>query len=212
MQFVKLWQCWFPIWRVSFTRKMFSPHDFFDTLWYIWKFSSAICCVIQQQGCHNGIMLIDCGNEPWMWTDSMLYSEEGHKSTDWLSRAAGMKKIWSWSYQYPSPPSLGDDFFVGNQFKLNQLVATFICTNDIVLLAIIQVSGIKDAAGNSVSSIDSSALLSHDVSLRGQALTLIQCDGSSWAWSGSFESFTADKKPPAASHQFLTSLLLLPKP
>ena len=26
---------------------------------------------IIEQGCHNGIMLIDCGNEPWMWTDSM---------------------------------------------------------------------------------------------------------------------------------------------
>ena len=100
---------------------------------------------------------------------------------------------------------------------LNQLVATFIRTNDVVSLAIIQVSGIKDAAGNSVSSIDSSALLSHDVNLRGQILTLIQCDGSSWIWNGSFESFTADKKHqlqvilPPKNHQFLTSLLPSPK-
>ena len=129
----------------------------------------------------------------------LLYSEEGRKSTDRPSRAAGMKKIRSWS-RYPSPPSLEDDFLVGNQFMLNQLVATFIRTNDVVSLAIIQVSGIKDAAGNSVSSIDSSALLSHDVNLQGQVLTLIQRDGSSWVWNGSFESFTADKKPSAASH------------
>jgi hypothetical protein len=105
----------------------------------------------------------------------LLYSEEGHKSMDRPSRAAGMKKIWSFSRNHDSP-SLNDDSLIGDKFPLNQLVATFkfIRSNNVLTLAILQVSGINNETGAPVAAVNTSALLSQEVMLRGQVLTLHQ--------------------------------------
>jgi hypothetical protein len=66
----------------------------------------------------------------------LLYSEEGCKSMDRPSRAVGMKKIWSFS-RNPDSPSLNDDSLIGDKFLLNQLVTTFIRSNNVLTLAIL---------------------------------------------------------------------------
>jgi hypothetical protein len=130
----------------------------------------------------------------------LLYSEEGHKSTDWPSRAAGMKKIWSFSW-FPDSPSLNDDSLIGDKFLLNQLVATSIRTKNVITLAIVQVLGINDETGSPVAVINTLLLLSLEVMLHGQVLTLCRQDPATWIWDTTFESFSADKpKPAVAGH------------
>jgi hypothetical protein len=129
----------------------------------------------------------------------LLYSEEGRKSTDRPSRAAGMKKIRSFSW-CPNSPLLNDDSLIGDKFLLNQLVVTFIRTKNVVTLAIIRVSSINDETGASVAVINTTALLSQEVTLCGQVLTLQKWDSATWIWDKSFESFSPDNKPAAVGH------------
>jgi hypothetical protein len=119
----------------------------------------------------------------------MLYSEEGRKSTDRLTRVRGLSKIRTYSRE-PVPPSLdGDDSIIGDLFLLNEFIATFLRVENSAVLAIVRVSAILNESRTAVSSIARSSLLSAEVTLRGQVVTLINDGTSSWTWDGNYEVF-----------------------
>lgn len=128
----------------------------------------------------------------------MLYSEDGRKSTDRPSRAAGMKKIRTFS-RVPDSPSLNDDSLLGDVLIIGQLVASFIRIESSVVLAIVRVSAISNDTGESVASIPCQDLGS-DVTLQGQVLTL-ECTGDKqkWHWTGTYENFPPEKQSKAAA-------------
>jgi hypothetical protein len=78
-------------------------------------------------------------------------------------------------------------------------VTTFIRSNNVLTLAILWVSGINNETGAPAAAINTSALLSQEVILWGQVLTLRQWDASTWIWDGGFELFLSDKKPSTAA-------------
>lgn len=143
----------------------------------------------------------------------ILYSSEGRKSTDRTSRVARVKAIRCFS-RHPDSPSLNDDSLVGNKLLVGQIVCSFTCVSDTVVIAVICVTAILNETGTSVSAIDSSSLSLPHVTLHGQVLT-ITCDTkSTWTWNGGYDFFPLNKSakstPKTTTTTKKTTIIQLP--
>jgi hypothetical protein len=119
----------------------------------------------------------------------LLYSEDGRKSYNREERAAGIKRIRTFSRDPPGPSLKDDESLIGNLFVLRQLAATFIRVENSVALAIVQVTSIQNKT-EPVDCIEIDFFTSRDITFRGQVLVLSPT-ATAWVWNGSYETFSA---------------------
>lgn len=114
----------------------------------------------------------------------LLSSESGIKSTDRLRRVRGYSRD-------PATATLEDDSLIGDNFLVGQVVASFLCINNLAALALIHVTIITNPSGMSLPSINNDGMNNPAVKLSGQILQL-KAVQDTWQWTGDWEIF---KKP-----------------
>jgi hypothetical protein len=114
----------------------------------------------------------------------LLGSDGTAKSTDRLRRVCGFSR-------YASSSNSQSESIPGDYFHVADLVATFLCADNKVSLAIIRVTGILDKSGASVESLSEDCFNTSGAILSGQLLQL-EYDSGTWYWNQQYNSEIAN--------------------
>jgi hypothetical protein len=109
----------------------------------------------------------------------LLGTDSATKSTDHLRCVCGYT-------QYLHPADSWSNSVLGNDFHISELVATFLCVKNQLVLAIIRVTDIMASDGPSFESIADKHFADHGITLSGQLLEL-ESDAGAWYWTQRYD-------------------------